>query len=269
MDELEDLTEALDALDDAIDQGPEPVARSEIAVPESTTNYTAPWDRQPEDKTDFWWLLFEHFRDSGVGRSMPDTTDWYNDMGGTPVKTSITVQGLRLQSTKARWVERASAWDIEQERLYQIARAEKIREMVERHGDQIEEALDGLMTPIRALLHRIESDPDFIAKLSETSASKLIGLANAASRTMPNLMSAERLARDMPTTIVGGTVQHNIEMVEVDHIGEVLAVLAGAGILDGPGNAFSVGEIVDAEVVEVHSLSAKGDERTHDSGDQS
>ena len=116
------------------------------------------------------------------------------------------------------------------------------------------------MAPIRALNHRIESDPDFIASLSKSSAAKLIGMSNSAARTIPNLMSAERLARGMPTAVVGGTVDVNhVVRIERDHIGEVLDVLAGAGVLDGRGHRLGAGEILDAEVVDDDPVPAESD----------
>jgi hypothetical protein len=134
--------------------------------------------------------------------------------------------------------------------------------MVARHQAQIETALDGLMAPIAALNTRMAKDADFLENLSQTSAKKLITLANSSARIMPSLMAAERLAHDMPTEMVGGTVEHQHTLkVERDHIGDVLEVLDRAGVLNGRGNGFGIGEVVDAEVVDVHSLPAESDDR--------
>ena len=74
-------------------------------------------------------------------------------------------------------------------------------------------------------------------------------------------MSAERLARGMPTEIVGGTVEHQlVSTVDRDQIGEILAVLAAAGALNVGGGSLGTGEIVDAEVVEVYPVPADGDD---------
>jgi len=253
MDELTDVTEAIETLESAVVRGPDPITRDDVLVtiPDADiSEFQEAWDRQPDEK-DWHWVAFEHYRDSGVGRSIPETHRWFIARGGVPEKTEALLVTFYKASSRHRWAERVQKWDTYQERLYQIARGEAVREMVARHEGQIEEALEGLMAPIRALNHRMEEDPDFMDTLSKGSINKLIGLANSAARTMPNLMSAERLARGMPTEVIGGTVDVNhVVKVERDHIGEVLDVLAGAGVLDGRGHGLSVGPVIDAEVVD-------------------
>jgi hypothetical protein len=74
-------------------------------------------------------------------------------------------------------------------------------------------------------------------------------------------MAAERLSRGMPTEIVGGVVEHqHIVSVERDQIGAVLEVLGQAGVLNVGTPGSESGNIVDAEVVEVHSVPAEGDD---------
>jgi len=251
----------MSGLEHAIEQGPEPITRDSLAVPTPKADWSAPWDRLVEEAKDTHWILFEHYRDSGLGRSIAETVRWFNEHGGTPEQATITLDGVYKISSRYRWNERVVSWDEEQERLYQLARSQATREMVDRHQDQIEEALEGLMVPIRALNMKLQNDPNFIEELSNTSAKRLITLASSSARTMPALMSAERLARGMPTEVVGGTVSvdHNLK-VERDHIGEVLDVLERAGVLDGRGNRLDVGEVIDAEVVDVYPVPAEGDD---------
>lgn len=258
-DELTDLVQAVETLDTAISQTSEPITRDDIDVPEFSNEYTAPWDRQPEDASEHAWMMFEHYRDQGPGRVIKQTMRWFNERGGTPSQPSISEVGIYNMATRNNWTDRVAGYDNERERLYQLARSEKVREMVDRHATQVEDAITGLMAPIQALNRRIQEDPEFIDTLSKTNPRDLIKLSNMASRTIPSLMAAERLARDMPTEIVGGTVVHKIEAVERDHIGEILDVLEQAGVLYGSGYGLPVGEVVDAEVVEVHSVPAEGD----------
>ena len=183
------------------------------------------------------------------------------DQSTTKKIKTYNVNWLYQLSTKHRWKDRAYQWDQHEEAQYQLARSEAIRKMVDRHERDVSDAIEGLMTPIRALQLRIESDPDFLGNLSQASAAKLVDMANKASRTIPSLMSAERLARGMPTEIVGGTVEHQlVSTVDRDQIGEILEVLERAGALNVGRGSLGTGEIVDAEVVDVYPVSADGDD---------
>jgi hypothetical protein len=65
----------------------------------------------------------------------------------------------------------------------------------------------------------------------------------------------------MPTEIVSGVVEHqHVTSIDRDQIGEVLAVLGQAGVLNVGNPDSESGNIIDAEVVEVHSVPAEGDE---------
>ena len=85
-------------------------------------------------------------------------------------------------------------------------------------------------------------------------------MAASSAKAIPNLMTAERLARGMPTEIVSGTIEHQHIDVSRDQIGALLRILDKAGVLDvgsgDPGNS----EIVNATVVEVHSLPSDDNE---------
>ncbi len=276
MSELSDVSKAVTVLDDAINTDMDLIEtddldQSVLAVPISdvVNEYQNPWDRLP-DETNYKWDLFCHYRDSGLQRTFIATAaygeslfkEWRENSKGTGDKPRTKSRNrISRYSTKHRWKERAYAYDKEQERLYQLARSEAIRDMAARHETVIEKAIDGLMAPIEALSTAMATDPDFVSNLSKTDAKKLIDLSNRAARTIPSLMAAERLARGMPTEIVGGVVEHqHVVSVERDQIGEILGVLERAGVLDVGGSDSDFGEIVDAEVVDVHPLSAESDE---------
>jgi len=263
MDELSDAAEAINHLDDALSQGLEPIPRENVAIALVDNEYRQPWDRQDGENA-YQYKMFLHYRDQGLVRTVKATHEHFASMvGESPTKKIKThnVNWLYQVSTKHRWKDRAYQWDQHEETQYQLARSEAIREMVDRHERDVSDAIEGLMTPIRALQHRIENDPDFIDSLSQASAAKLIDMANKASRTIPSLMSAERLARGMPTEIVGGTVEHQlVSTVDRDQIGEILEVLERAGALNVGRGGLGAGEIVDAEVVDVYPVSADGDD---------
>ncbi len=265
------LNSAVKTVSDAFAQTTEQIDDgSVLARTDSPTDvvsgYIEPWDRQ-EDESDYMWELFKHYRNYGLKRSYRETAEWvmnnkarWVDHKKVKVGLSYTKPNISSYGRKHRWRERVFKYDQEQERLYQLARSESIREMADRHAANIVDAIEGLMVPTRALAVAMEEDEDFLSKLSNTNANKLVAMVTSAARTMPNLMNAERLARGMPTEIIGGTVEHQHVVVERDQIGEVLAILGQAGVLAVGQPDSGPGEIVDAEVVEVHPVSAEGDD---------
>ena len=255
--DLAAAADAVDTLNVALEQDLEHVGRDDLVIPDlPPAEYRQPWDRQ-EGESDEHYKQFRYYLDQGLARKVKDVAERF----GLFHDQKRRVSSAYRTSSKREWKRRASLWDTEQERLYQLARSEAIRDMVHRHEGQIEKAIDGLMAPIAARNHAMETDGEFVAELSKTDKRKLISLANQAARTIPSLMSAERLARGMPTEIVDGVIEHeHIVSVERNQIGEVLEILAGAGRLDAGGDSFGTGEIVDAEVVDVHPVSAETDE---------
>lgn len=258
---LDDVEDAVKTLDDAIGQTIEPLDETVLEVRPESTEWANKWDRQ-EKESDYAWDSFSHFRDSGLVRSHEATLKHAlsnAELLESATNAKPTPNAISMMSSRFRWRERVFAYDQEQERLYQLARSEAIREMAHRHEGIVEKAIDGLMVPIEALYEAIQTDPDFVKSLSKTDAKKLIDLANRSSRTIPSLMAAERLARGMPTEIVGGVVEHQvIHSVDRNQIAEVLRTLGEAGVLNVGGTDSFVGEIVDAEVVEVYSLPPEG-----------
>jgi len=253
------VEKAVDGLQDAFDQKLEPIITSELVIPEigPVPDHIYPWERLPEE-SDAGWAAFSHYRDLGLARSISSTSKWVCDE--TDLK-DMSRQSLNNRSIRYDWNDRVAAWDKEQERLYAIARNNAMRQMVERHEIQIVDAIDGLMAPIEALNLAILEDEDFIRSLSKMDARKLISLANTASRTIPTLMAAERLARGMPTEIHGGVVEHQVvHVLERDHIAEVLEVLDRSSAFDDRSADSGTVEVVDADVVEVHSVSAESDD---------
>ena len=133
--------------------------------------------------------------------------------------------------------------------------------MAQRHENIIEQAISALMVPVNALTLAMEENPDFVSELSKQHKNKLVELSTRVMRTIPDLMSAERLSRGMPTEIVGGVIEHQVvHTVDREQIGEVLTILDEAGLLNVGETDSDVGEFVDAEVVEVHSVPAEGDD---------
>ncbi len=270
MSEIDDVSDAINTLDGALTQGREHITREEVdlsvvdeddsslATTDDDNPYQQPWDQLPGE-TSYHYHMFCFYRDKGMARRVKDVHSYVEENPGELDLDRVPIgRTIHHISGKHNWLSRALSWDQKEERLYQLARSQAIREMVLRHEASLEEAIEGLMIPIRVLNDKIASDDSFIDKLSKASVVKLIDMANKSARTIPSLMSAERLARGMPTEIVGGLVEHQVtHVIERDKIGEVLEVLERAGVLNVGGDDFSTDEIVDATVVEIHPVSGE------------
>lgn len=144
-----------------------------------------------------------------------------------------------------RWVERAIAWDMEQDRLKQQAMAEEIKAMAERHARLASAYLS-------KLVHRLQSiKPE---ELSPRDMAQWLDVA----------VKVERLSRGASTENVraehGGVGGRRIEVGvdgnesdEAGRVARILAILAEAGAIPAP-----VGDAVPAEDDEVHPDQADG-----------
>lgn len=101
-----------------------------------------PWERQ-DDESDEAFEAFQIYRDMGVGRSMAAVR---KELGKS--------QSLMERwSSKYSWVDRAKAWEREQDRILRLQQIEDIKKMRKRHADlaveMLEKALEGLrlLTP--------------------------------------------------------------------------------------------------------------------------
>jgi hypothetical protein len=253
VDEYTDAAAALDDLVDALDSphdlGGEtdveslPLDEATLAVAD---NYHEPWSRLP-DETDRGWDVFKYHRDQGPARVLKESAAHFGVGPAALWKFSATYD----------WVERLRAFDQHEDRLYNARRATAIKEMAERHGDQIQGYLEALAIPFKALQAKLENDPKAIDDLSESSMKQLIDMSAKAGRIIPTMMNAERLARGMPSEVVRveGDVTHTHEL-DRDQLDEVLSTLQQAGAWHGllDGSPDGGGEpFLEAEVVEVHS----------------
>jgi len=289
MREIVKMSEAAKRVEDAFNLHPEPVSDDELPVVDAdsldqipnvdlanlSTAFREPWERYP-DETDLAWNAFRTYRDLGLSRTYMMVA---RDHG-------YSISSINLWSKRFEWAMRAQAWDTAEDRVYQLARLEAVKAMAERHGTIIVEALEAMSIPFQALKLKLEVDPNTLEDLSERDTVKLLDTASKMARNMPGLMSAERLARGMPTEIVDiqGEITHTHEM-KPSAIGEILAALKSTGAFelgtgDGTGDGTKPGpsesesgcepkagglgelnrssdsddfEIVEAEVVEVHS----------------
>lgn len=204
--------------------------------------YIEPWTRK-ENETEKAWGYFEHFRDAGPERTFV----------GTAKHFGLHEAFVSKIAAKYRWRDRALAWDRHMDRVYRISVQRAVREMAQRHASQVVESLGVLALPFQAIQRKLEENPDFLDELAGTDIRRLFDMALRSGKILPMLMSAERLARGMPTEIVQaeGEVRHVHELREADPIAAVLSILERNRLLPGGGRTGGSGEVVDAEVVEM------------------
>lgn len=85
-----------------------------------------PWERQPGESAKAY-EAFSLYRDMGVDRSLSKV--------GKALGKSKTMMDKWSSPNAFNWVERAKAWDIEQDRILQKQQYEDIKKMRKRHAD--------------------------------------------------------------------------------------------------------------------------------------
>src|SRR3954454_1328179 len=98
-------------------------------------------------------------------------------------------------STKFQWVDRANAWDIQQDQLRRTRTAAEREKIRERQLQNSRVASQALMAPLIALVKRTQTNADAFAGASATELTKL---ASWAARTLPRMHEEERALAARP-----------------------------------------------------------------------
>lgn len=201
-----------------------------------------PWDRQLQEKADEY-MAFTVYRNMGPSRTFAQTAR----------ELSLSPSTISAYAHTHNWADRAAAWDYYQEKIFQAEMAEHTRTMAKIQIQMAREALESIRAPIAAINQKMAMDPTgTLQELSKLDITKLMRLAQDSAKVIPQLMAAERLAVGQPTSISQSTEVVNVNYSDTERIGEVLDVLRATGVLDAILGAGEAGEIVDAEIVEVH-----------------
>jgi hypothetical protein len=201
-----------------------------------------PWDRQGDESAhDF--ASFTVYRNLGPKRTYAATA---RVLGVT------STSNLSKKATLHNWQDRAEAWDFYIDRIRQAEIAERQSRLAKEQFDLASKALEAANVPVKALLDRMETDPEgVLAEFGAKDITKLLKMAQDSIRLMPTVMAAQRLALGQPTEITEVTETHNVNYNDAQRIGEVLDVLNEAGVLAAFVGSGATGEIIDAEAVEV------------------
>jgi hypothetical protein len=168
-----------------------------------------PWERQPGE-TSKQWLAFVTYRDLGPVRTLAEVCRL---LYPGQRRTRRPIGRVVTWSSKNAWVERARAWDAEQDRINREAQSKARREMTERHLQQ----LLGLQT--KAVQRLLGMRPDELRP-------------NEVLEFMDRSMKLERTIRGEPAEIreerVSGHVSTDL-WTRVDNYVAVLRARSGDG----------------------------------------
>ncbi|MFI5495578.1 hypothetical protein [Actinoplanes sp. NPDC051859] len=197
-----------------------------------------PWDRQKQEPGPSY-AYFTIYRDLGRTRTVARVADEVNK----------SRDYLHKIAAAWRWVQRAQAWDREQDRVYGEALTERRREMAERHA-RLASALQSKV----------------VTRLQSLDASKLTPADIA--RWLEVTTRLERLALGLPdsATAVSGPDGAPIE-VEVSAMGEAdrsaffRALVAEASARAGGDLPSTADDDTDDEEDDAASVDDQGDQR--------
>lgn len=154
-----------------------------------------PWDRLPGE-SDAAWEAFILFRDMGLSRSLPQVAQ----------RLRKSRQLMHRWSARHDWNRRAATWDEAQDRVRTQealdAQRDAVRQMFERHGQQLSAVVAALTQPAIAFLRRMQQ-PGAADELQSLNLLELLPLVRQSAALLPNVMAAERLARGLPLRLSG------------------------------------------------------------------
>lgn len=205
-----------------------------------------PWGRR-SDEGETMYKYFLAYRAQGFGRELQAVAHRFNVKRNT----------IGDYAKNYDWHERAVAWDIMRERVYTAEMLNGVRDMAQKHVRVAAKAIKSTAAVFEEIDRRLEKDDKFLKSLGRLPAKTLMTLAQRSAQVIPNLMAAERLARNLPTEITAIHVDHDLRIQTTDDLAKilvgVLGSLPGSDVIDGtvievePGEDGEVEEGADSE----------------------
>jgi hypothetical protein len=96
--------------------------------PQPLSEDVEPWERQPGE-SERHYSYFAHYRDTGRTRTLANAAEALAAMGAR-----LSYRHARNLAARWSWLDRAAAWDREQDRVYAAEMAGKRRELAERES---------------------------------------------------------------------------------------------------------------------------------------
>lgn len=167
------------------------------------------WERQSNESSEAWeaWVIY---------RDMPVGTRSLASVGRTLGKSTVLME--RWSSTH-NWIMRIREYDRYLDRRKMRELEAEYAEMGRRQGQQAAYLAELLMHPAKALIKRIQDDPDkFAQEVNSMELTDAMDMAIKAARVWPQVMKAERLAHGLSTENISedidGAVEHVIRIDE-------------------------------------------------------
>lgn len=175
----------------------------------------APWDRKPQEAPAAF-EMFAHYRDQGPQRSLARVRQAFGK------KPSYLRQIQRWSSTH-RWVERATAWDDEQDRLAREATAKAKDAMRARQLKYAAEFQDALRVPAQVFLERLaREDKDTVNALNNMPAEDLLKLVALSARASKAAVAVEMAASGEDAS----SLQDEADQAALDQLADALEAAA-------------------------------------------
>src|SRR6516165_3951384 len=107
--------------------------KTDLPPPNGASPMLLPWERRPSE-TNKQWLAFVTYRDLGPARTLAEVS---RILYPGRRRTRRPIGRVVAWSSQNNWVERARAWDAEQDRINREAQSKARLEMTERHLQQL------------------------------------------------------------------------------------------------------------------------------------
>lgn len=177
------------------------------------------WERAAGETTKAF-DAFTTYLEAGPDRTIKSATD----------DTGHRYDTARDWAKRWRWRERAGSFDRWMQARRRESFADEYADLGRRHARQAQAALEIIMRPAAVLLRRLQSDPLTEAELEMMDVPALYTLALQSIRLLPQLQTAEQLARGEHTGDTGTTFVLDVEYDDA-HMEAVAATLAEIGAL--------------------------------------
>lgn len=196
-----------------------------------------PWGKMIAE-TNRDYELFSHYRAQGITRTKAKTANHF----------SLKRATVELKAGERNWDARCRSWDDYREKVYTAELILGVKEMAHKHAEIARGGIEALSVAFEAIIESMENPEDreeLLAEINSLPIKQKLAIAQRSAQVIPNLMSAERLSRGLPTEI-SAELHLNETRVTIQTTDDLASILLG---LVGP-LAVAQSTVIDGEIVE-------------------
>lgn len=207
-----------------------PVDGKELAVKEaryipdaSDEEWTVerPWGRRAKE-TQSQYAMFNFYLTLGLKRTLKAVT----------VEFKVSAAHVSRVAADQDWYNRVRMFDDYRERVYMAELVENIKDMAQTHADTAKRGIEALSLAFDGIVEKLSTESgraDMIDELADLPVQRQLAIAQRTAAVLPSLMSAERLARGMPTEITVDVHAHNhaVTVQTTDELTDIITGLIG------------------------------------------